>query len=106
MAVVPQVTASCPTPYRRRRPERTLLYRTVQTHFATWLALRRDRFDDVDPVPGYVEREFRRYLTCGILAHGFDQRRTVGLATGSVTTRAGLTGILQTTIFAPSPMRH
>ena len=35
------VTASCPTPYRRRRPERTLLYRTVQTHFATWLALRR-----------------------------------------------------------------
>ena len=26
-------------PYRRRRPERTLLYRTVQTHLATWLAL-------------------------------------------------------------------
>ena len=25
--------------YRRRRPERTVLYRTVQTHLATWLEL-------------------------------------------------------------------
>jgi len=34
--------AACASPrsavYRRRRPERTLLYRTVQTHLATWLA--------------------------------------------------------------------
>ena len=28
--------------YRRRRPERTVLYRTVQTHLATWLELSRD----------------------------------------------------------------
>ena len=27
--------ATGPTPYRRRRPERTLLYRTVQTHLET-----------------------------------------------------------------------
>ncbi len=59
------ITASGATPYCRRRPERTLLYRTVQTHFETWLALRRGEFDDADPVPGYVEREFRRYLECG-----------------------------------------
>ncbi len=36
-------TAACVLPrspvYRRRQPERTLLYRTVQTHLATWLAL-------------------------------------------------------------------
>ena len=75
MTVLQQVTASGPTPYRRRRPERTLLYRTVQTPFATWLALRRDGFDDGDPVPAHVEHEFRRYLECGILAHGFARAR-------------------------------
>lgn len=65
MAGLP-VAASGPTPCRRRRPERTLLYRTVQTHFETWLALRGGEFDNADPVPGHVEREFRRYLACGI----------------------------------------
>ena len=60
-------------PYPRRRPERTLLYRTVQTHFATWLALAGE--GDADPVPSHVEREFRRYLECGILAHGFARAR-------------------------------
>ena len=68
-------TASGATPYRRRRPERTLLYRTVQTHFEAWLALRRSECDDADAVAGYVEREFRRYLECGILAHGFARAR-------------------------------
>ena len=48
-------------PYGRRRPERTLLCRSVQTHFANWLALRRDAFDYSDPAPTHVEREFRRY---------------------------------------------
>ena len=24
-----------------------------------------------DPVPGYVERDLRKFLECGILAHGF-----------------------------------
>ena len=62
-------------PSRRRRPERTLLYRTVQTHFATWLALQRDGCADGDPVPAHVEREFRRYLECSILAHGFARAR-------------------------------
>ncbi len=48
-------------PYRRRRPERTLLYRTVQTHFETWRALSGDRPEAPSP-PAHVEREFRRYL--------------------------------------------
>ena len=52
--------SDCTAPYRRRRPERTLQYRTVQTHFATWLALAREGDGDGDPVPAYVEREFRR----------------------------------------------
>ena len=39
-------TAACVLPrtaaYRRRQPERTLLYHTVQSHLATWLELRHD----------------------------------------------------------------
>jgi hypothetical protein len=75
MTVVQQAVANGSTVYRRRRPEGTLLYRTVQTHFATWLALARDGQGDPDAVPGYVERKFRRYLECGILAHGFARAR-------------------------------
>ena len=66
-------TAACTSPrstlYRRRQPERTLLYRTVQTHLSTWLALHDDGAGAT--APAAVEREFRRYLDCGILAHGF-----------------------------------
>ncbi len=59
--------------YRRRQPERTLLYRTVQTHLATWLALHDDGAGET--APAATEREFRRYLDCGILAHGFARAR-------------------------------
>lgn len=75
MAALPPSALTGPTPYRRRRPERTLLYRTVQSHLETWLALRGRAYDDADAVPGYVEHEFRRYLECGILAHGFARAR-------------------------------
>jgi hypothetical protein len=33
---------------------------------------------DGDPIPAHVEREFRQYLTCGILAHGFARARCAG----------------------------
>jgi hypothetical protein len=59
--------------YRRRRSERTLLYRTVQNHLATWLAMRDDGTGCC--VPGVTEREFRHYLECGILDHGFARAR-------------------------------
>ena len=29
----------------------------------------------VDAVPGYVERDLRKFLECGILAHGFARAR-------------------------------
>jgi DNA-directed RNA polymerase subunit RPC12/RpoP len=75
MALGRGATASdCTTPYRRRRPEHTLLYRTVQTHFETWRALCGDGPDGTSP-PAHVEREFRRYLECGTLAHGFARAR-------------------------------
>jgi len=55
--------------YQRRRPEKTLWYRTVQTHFETWLTLSAGQGDESPPT--YIERAFRRYLGCGILANGF-----------------------------------
>ena len=59
--------------YHRRQPERTVLYRVVQTHLATWLALHED--EQGGHAPALTEREFRRYLECGILAHGFARAR-------------------------------
>jgi hypothetical protein len=60
--------------YRPRDPAKTVLYRVVQEHFETYLSLSNEGWDD-NPVPVYVEREFRRYLECGILAHGFARAR-------------------------------
>jgi hypothetical protein len=55
--------------YQRRRPEKTLWYSTVQAHFETWLELSTGQ-GDTSP-PAHVKQAFRRYLECGILAHGF-----------------------------------
>ena len=52
--------------YERHRPEETVLYRVVQMELESFLACVRDR-----PLPRFVEREFRGFLECGILAHGF-----------------------------------
>lgn len=74
-ATVP-VAPCAPARYRRRQPERTVLYCTVQSHLATWLELAQD--ESGRSIPGHVEREFRRYLECGILAHGFARARCAG----------------------------
>jgi hypothetical protein len=47
-----------------------VLYRCVQQHLETWLAHCRDGHDDQWSVPEHVQRAFRCYLDCGILAHG------------------------------------
>ncbi|TMQ76117.1 transposase zinc-binding domain-containing protein [Candidatus Accumulibacter phosphatis] len=57
-----------PQRYQRRRPEQTRWYRIVQAHFATWLEFASEPY--CESPPAYVERSFRRYLECGILAHG------------------------------------
>ena len=76
MEVERRATDSAPARYRPRRPSRSVLYRCVQEHLETWLAQCRDGHDDEWSVPEYVEREFRRYLDCGILAHGFAHGRS------------------------------
>ena len=64
-----------PRRYRGRRPETTPLYPVVQHHFETWLALKRSGEAWEDTVPAFVERDFRKYLDCGILARGFGRAR-------------------------------
>ncbi len=68
----------CTGVYRRRRPERTILYQVVQCHLESWLAQHREADPDHDPVPWYVEEEFRRYLDCGVLCRGVALARCKG----------------------------
>jgi len=69
MVAAAKRTAPSAQCYQRRRPEQTLWYRTVQSHFETWLELSTGEFNESPPA--HVESAFRRYLECGILAHGF-----------------------------------
>jgi hypothetical protein len=68
MAVQPQ--GCTPAVYCHRRPAETPLYRAVQNHLETFLALCRDDWEDARIAP-HAERELRRFLECGILAYGF-----------------------------------
>ena len=67
--------------YRRRRPTRTPLYPIVQHHLETFLARARAEDEYGSGVPDWVEEDFRAYLRCGILAHGFARVRCDGCAT-------------------------
>jgi hypothetical protein len=69
--------AACPGTgiYRPRRPERTVLHQTVREHLETWLAHHASAEFEGFGVPARIEAEFRRYLECGILAHGFSRAR-------------------------------
>ena len=61
----------------RRWPERTAAYQVVRQNIETWLAQRRTGglYPGADlsvcPVPAYIERNLRKFLECGNLAHGF-----------------------------------
>jgi hypothetical protein len=57
---------SCKSPavYQPRKPQKTVLYEVFLKHLETWLQAQ-------EYVPFYVEKELRKYLECGILAHGF-----------------------------------
>lgn len=61
--------------YRARRSTRTVLYQAVQGHLETIVA----QAAESDPMgyglPDWVEQDFRGYLECGILAHGFARAR-------------------------------
>jgi hypothetical protein len=64
-----------PKLYNPRHPERTLIYQTIAEHFETWHELASagqfdGQGDHHTPKP-YVRQAFRKYLECGIFAHGF-----------------------------------
>ena len=63
---------SCPKKsqavYRPRRPEKTVLFQVIKKYYKTW-AKKSENCDK--KIPFYVHKEFKSYLKCGILAHGF-----------------------------------
>ena len=71
--------AAKPKLYNPRHPERSLLYQTIAEHFETWHALASaGQFDgqgDHHTPRTYVRQAFRKYLECGIFAHGFARAR-------------------------------
>ena len=80
-------SAAKPKLYNPRHPEHTLLYRTVAEHFETWLDLAScGQFDgqgDHHTPRSYVRQAFRKYLECGIFAHGFARARCGAFSCGS-----------------------
>jgi hypothetical protein len=53
--------------YARRRPETTLLYRALRTHWRQYLA---EIEAEGGELPAFVRDEFAAYFRCGILARG------------------------------------
>ena len=54
--------------YERRRPEETLLYKTIAGHLNTFI---RQLAQEDRRLPSHVEKELFSYLDCGVLAYGF-----------------------------------
>ena len=64
-----QAKAPGPHTYQRHQPEDSVLYKIVQQNLETFLHLVQE--ETGHPLPDFVVKEFREYLKCGILAHGF-----------------------------------
>ena len=62
------VVCEAAVPYCPRDPEANPLYGVVAAHLETFLSRQRNRDR---PVPGFVARELRSFLDCGVLARGF-----------------------------------
>ena len=56
--------------YQPRDAEHAVLYRVIEEHLDAFLATARQNGDGAS-LPAFVEQEFRDFLTCGVLAHGF-----------------------------------
>ena len=79
MATSPiQTRSSGAAIYKRRRPERTVLHKTVRDNLETYLAAAGRDDDFTGGVPFHVEGTFRDYLKCGIPAHGFARAYCAG----------------------------
>src|SRR5262245_5455801 len=65
--------------YRPRAAEHAVLYRVIDEHLDAFLETAR-RHADGAALPDFVEQEFRNFLTCGVLAHGFARLRCTDCA--------------------------
>ena len=59
-----------PCAYQPRDAERGVLYRVVEAHLDAFLNAAADHAEGAR-LPMFVEQEFRDFLTCGVLTHGF-----------------------------------
>jgi len=60
--------------YRPRNAEASVLHLVIREHLEDFLRAAADRADGAG-LPEFVAREFREFLTCGVLAHGFARGR-------------------------------
>ena len=63
--------------YRPRAAEHTVLHQVVAEHLENFLASVAEAGDG-EGVPQFVEREFRKFLTCGVFEHGVARFRCEG----------------------------
>jgi len=63
--------------YRPRAPEQGVLHTIVRTHLEAFLREVAGRADGAG-LPGFVEDEFRAFLTCGAVANGCARLRCEG----------------------------
>jgi hypothetical protein len=68
------VVARAPSTYRPRDAEHSVLHTVIREHLDLFLREVSDRGDG-GGLPRFVEQEFREFLTCGVLAHGFARVR-------------------------------
>jgi len=66
-----EVTAAKAIVYQSRRPENTVLYQLIAQNFNCWYEQQHEASSCTNSVPRHIEKEFRSYLECGILAYGF-----------------------------------
>ncbi len=62
------------TTYQPRNAERGVLHAVVADHLDAFLEAAANHGDG-PRLPAFVEQEFRDFLTCGVLAHGFARLR-------------------------------
>ncbi len=55
-------------PYKRHRPEQTLLYHIIERHYPAFRDVMAAQGKDLTP---HVQQEFADYLKCGCQEHGF-----------------------------------
>ena len=66
------------TAYQPHDTERGVLYRVVDAHLDAFLNAAAEHTVG-GRLPMFVEQEFRDFLTCGVLVHGFARQAVTGL---------------------------